>query len=170
MKHFLLLSAAVLLTGCSAKYTTNNIQNRSENLVRDEPVVISVPADGAYEGHAYSGSGSATASAVRAAFLKHSDTVTVLDDCADITCLKSHSTTKRGYYVVPQILHWEERATEWSGIPDQIEVKITVYDIASDERLASTILAGKSKLATFGGDHPQDLLPKPVNDYVNSLY
>ncbi|WP_254924651.1 DUF4823 domain-containing protein [Aeromonas sp. A35_P] len=29
---------------------------------------------------------------------------------------------------------------------------------------------GKSKWATFGGDHPQDLLPEPTEKYVNSLY
>jgi hypothetical protein len=26
------------------------------------------------------------------------------------------------------------------------------------------------KLATFGGDHPQDLLAKPVSAYINGLY
>jgi hypothetical protein len=34
----------------------------------------------------------------------------------------------------------------------------------------SVIIKGKSGLATFGGDHPQDLLAKPVSAYVNGLY
>lgn len=170
MKPFLLISTAIVLTGCSAKYSTNNIQESHEHLHKNVPVTISKPADGAYEGRPYLGSGSATASVVRAAFLKFSDDVNVIEECGDINCLKNNHTISDGYYVVPQILHWEDRATEWSGIPDQIEVKITIYDAASNNRIASTLISGKSKLATFGGDHPQDLLPDPVNAYISSLY
>jgi Domain of unknown function (DUF4823) len=36
--------------------------------------------------------------------------------------------------------------------------------------VASTLISGQSKWATFGGDHPQDLLPEPLNSYVESLY
>jgi Domain of unknown function (DUF4823) len=74
------------------------------------------------------------------------------------------------YYVVSEILHWEDHATEWSGLPDKIEVKIMVYDGGTGKELASTLIAGESKWATFGGDHPQDLLPEPLNSYVESLY
>lgn len=170
MKRAFLVSSAFLLAGCSAKYSTNNIQERTEHLVKDVSVVISQPTDGVYDTHTYSGSGRATADAVKAAFLRHSDNVTVFADCDDVTCLKANHSISRGYYVVPQILHWEDRATEWSGIPDKIEVKITVYNAESNNRVASTIINGKSKWATFGGDHPQDLLPEPTNMFVSSLY
>ena len=62
------------------------------------------------------------------------------------------------------------RATEWSGIPDKIEVKIIVYDGGTGKEVGSTLISGRSKWATFGGDHPQDLLPEPLNSYVESLY
>ena len=71
---------------------------------------------------------------------------------------------------MPEILHWEDRNTEWSGIKDKIEIKLVVYDAATGNELASTIIAGKIKWATFGGDHPQDLLPEPLKRYVESLY
>lgn len=170
MKRAFLVSSAILLAGCSAKYSTNNIQERTEHLVKNVSVVISQPTDGVYDTHTYSGSGRATADAVKAAFLRHSDNVTVFADCDDVTCLKANHSVSRGYYVVPQILHWEDRATEWSGIPDKIEVKITVYNAESNNRVASTIINGKSKWATFGGDHPQDLLPEPINMFVSNLY
>ena len=170
MKRAFRVSFAILLAGCSAKYSTNNIQERTEHLVKDVSVVISQPTDGVYETHTYSGSGRATADAVKAAFLRHSDNVTVFADCDDVTCLTANHSISRGYYVVPKILHWEDRATEWSGIPDKIEVKITVYNAESNNRVASTIINGKSKWATFGGDHPQDLLPEPINMFVSNLY
>lgn len=170
MNRLFLLTATILLAGCSAKYNTNNVQDNTEPLLKDAPVVISKPVDGAYETQVYAGSGNATVGALRAAFLRHTDSVTVYAECNDMDCLKKNHRINRGYYVIPQILHWEERATEWSGIPDKIEVKITIYNAESDNRVASTIISGKSKWATFGGDHPQDLLPEPVNAYISSLY
>ncbi|HFF8547281.1 TPA: DUF4823 domain-containing protein [Kluyvera cryocrescens] len=170
MNRILALFAAIILAGCSAKYNTNNIQNTSELLLKDLPIAITSPVDGVYETTTYAGSGGATSAAVKAAFLRHTDKVKVYPDCEDVDCLKNKHAISRGYYVVPNILHWEDRATEWSGIPDRIEIKITVYNAETNNRVASTIISGKSKWATFGGDHPQDLLPDPVNAYISSLY
>jgi hypothetical protein len=74
------------------------------------------------------------------------------------------------YLVTPMIVHWEDRATEWSGISDKVEVRITVRDVASGRTLASAVVSGSSGLWTFGGDHPQDLLPEPMDSYVGSLF
>lgn len=76
-------------------------------------------------------------------------------------CLEKTQAQPYGYYVIPEILHWEDRATEWSGIPDRLEVKLSIFD-GNKKELASTIITGKSKWATLGGDHPQDLLPEPL--------
>jgi hypothetical protein len=111
-----------------------------------------------------------TANAVKAAFSRFSNNIHVTEECLGLECLKKIPIGKYAYYVEPDILHWEDRATEWSGIPDRIEIKISVYDAISGAELASSIVSGKSKWGTFGGDHPQDLLPEPVNKYVESLY
>ena len=74
------------------------------------------------------------------------------------------------YLVYPTILHWEDRATEWSAIPDRVEVKIDIIESTTAKLLDSVVIKGKSGLATFGGDHPQDLLPKPVGEFVSTLF
>jgi len=71
---------------------------------------------------------------------------------------------------VPEILHWEDRATEWSGKPDVIEVRLTLIDVASGRPLDETVISGKSKWATFGGDHPQELLAVPFEQYAAALF
>ena len=48
------------------------------------------------------------------------------------------------------------------GISDQVEIKVIILEGQSWRELATTIIAGKSKWATFGGDHPQGLLPDPL--------
>ena len=74
------------------------------------------------------------------------------------------------YLFFPTILHWEDRATEWSGKADKAQIKIVVFDLRTSEVVSSATIDGKSGLATFGGDHPQDLLPGPVTKYVNGLF
>ena len=119
-------------------------------------------------GSIYEGSGTATANAVRAAFSRFSNQVQVSRHCSQLQCLITNSPVF-DCYAVPTILHWEDRATEWSGKVDKIEVKVVVYD-RNQKVLTSQLIHGKSKWATFGGDHPQDLLPGAVNPYIESLY
>ena len=165
-----LVMFAAMISGCAATYKQNTLAEPSAKLVRGKSVVISTPSNGFYENKEYSASGRMTALAVRAAFARFTNSTTVVPDCNDLMCLKKDQSVSHDYYVIPEILHWEDRATEWSGIPDKIEVKVSVSDGQSAKDLASTIISGKSKWATFGGDHPQDLLPEPLNKYVESLY
>lgn len=55
-------------------------------------------------------------------------------------------------------------------IPDQVEVKIQIIQVSTGAVISSGIASGKSGVATFGGDHPQDLLPEPIEAFVSSLY
>jgi len=36
--------------------------------------------------------------------------------------------------------------------------------------VANSSFTGKSSWFTFGGDHPQDLLAKPADEFVRGLY
>lgn len=170
MRNCLLLFAIILLSGCASSYNQINLTQPETKLIAGKSVLIATPANGSYGGKEYSSSGKMTAIAVNAAFAKYSNKIKVSNDCQDFRCLKEKVTDSFDYYAIPEILHWEDRATEWSGIPDKIEVKLTVYESESEKELASTVLSGKSKWATFGGDHPQDLLAEPLNKYVGTLY
>ena len=163
-----LIPCVALLAGCVSTYKQETVASPQSKLSVGGSVLIATPHDSAYGDESYPGSGAATASAVQAAFAHYTSTTETSGSCADIDCLRS---AQKAYdvYVVPQILHWEDRATEWSGKKDKIEIKITVFS-ADGTVLASNIISGKSKWATFGGDHPQDLLPEPLGKYVQSLY
>jgi len=168
MKTALMTALSLVLAACASTYTRQTVTATKSKLATTGSVLVAVPHDGAYGDASYPGSGSATANAVRAAFSRFSNNVQLASGCSELSCLQSNPE-HFAYYVVPQVLHWEDRATEWSGKKDRIEVKITVY--GSDATpIASQIINGKSKWLTFGGDHPQDLLPEPINAYVASLY
>lgn len=171
MRLLIALSLALGLSACASTYTNQVVTAPTAKLERGRAVVVATPKNGSYGGKDYPASGRQTANAVRAAFAKFSDKVVVNIRCSDLACLQAESANGGdAYLVVPEILHWEDRNTEWSGIPDRVEVKIVIADSRRHAEVASTVIAGKSKWATFGGDHPQDLLPEPIGQYVQSLY
>lgn len=170
IRKLLIVGTITLIAGCTSTYKHSELQAANEKLDSSEGVLISVPEDGWYGNTQYKNSGRMTANAVRAAFSKHATLADIAKSCKREQCLQNIDTQKYGYFVKPVILHWEERATEWSGKPDRVEIQIVVYDTDTKDELANASYTGKSKWATFGGDHPQDLLPEPTNEYVKSLY
>lgn len=168
VQKILVVIASILAAGCTAKYAKTDVVINSVKLDREAAVIVATPIDGRYESKIYQGSGVMTAAAVRSAFSQYSHDVRVEEQCRSINCLRQPGFT--GYYVIPEILHWEDRATEWSGIPDKIQVKLSIYGGEGFIPLTSVVLSGTSKWATFGGDHPQDLLEQPVMDYVAAQY
>lgn len=165
-----ILMLAILLSGCTATYNINRGNDEGVQLNTTKGVYIIVPKDGRYGDILYSNSGQMTASVIETEFSKYATHVNISRKCTLDSCLMTLKDSDYGYLVEPIILHWEDRATEWSGKPDIISVKISVYELSSGDRLSQVILEGKSKWATFGGDHPQDLLSEPVSNYIKSLY
>ena len=163
------LLACLVAAGCTSTYQQRPTVAGQSSLAPGKPVAVATPENGSYGAETYGSSGASTAAAVRAAFARHASQVVVAPDCRDLACLRDRHPDAV-YFVVPMILHWEDRATEWSGKKDKIEIKISIYGAADDQEIAGTLIGGKSKWATFGGDHPQDLLPEPIQAYVDSLY
>ena len=165
-----LVLITIVLVGCTSTYMRSDQSSSTAKLQPDKTFAIATPTNGSYGGKDYAGSGSSTATAVRAAFAKFARETNVIPDCQTLSCLTDKAGANADYLVVPEILHWEDRNTEWSGKKDQLEVRIAIYDARSAKLLAASSLAGKSKWASFGGDHPQDLLAEPINDFVSSLF
>lgn len=170
--RLIIILTIFFLTACSATYKQADVSGSPQ--VKLDPkgkILISVPKDGSYGTINYRRSGQMTAQAIKSALARHTNQADTTINCSTTDkCLQEANRGEYSYLVMPEILHWEDRATEWSGKPDRIEVKLTIYETVSGETIHSTIISGKSKWATFGGDHPQDLLPEPINNYISSLY
>jgi len=160
-----------LVSACADTHQLLRTSRELPRLDRNKIVYVSVPKDGRYGRIVYSGSGPNTTQIVLAAFSQYAKRVESGHEYqafeAALNAAKKHGAA---YLVVPTILEWEDRATEWSAIPDRASIKLSIIDTANSETIDSATIKGKSGLATFGGDHPQDLLPKPVGEYVKSLY
>jgi hypothetical protein len=171
-RYSLVVLCVTLIASCADTHeVVRTDSSPSARLDTNSTIYIAVPRDGVYGANTYYGSGQNTAQTLLAAFAKRTRNTEVGRKPQSYKEARETALSKNlEYLVYPVILHWEDRATEWSGIPDRVEVKIDVVDAASDRSVASAVVKGASGIATFGGDRPQDLLTEPVEQFVAALY
>lgn len=162
----------ISLVGCADTHQIVKLDNNNfTKLKSNHSIYISVPKDGAYGNNYYNGSGINTAQIIHSSFSIMARDIEQGTEYEPFkTAIESANQKGHKYLIYPTILHWEDRATEWSGIPDKVEVKIEIIDVKTQKTITGSIIKGSSGVATFGGDHPQDLLREPISKYVKSLY
>ncbi len=140
-------------------------------LPRDTSIYVTIPEDGRFTAQPYVGSGTLTTQEVVSALSLYTSHVSSARSVAPFeeNMAAARSASAR-YLLQPTILHWEERATEWSGKSDRVSVRLDLFEVATGATIDSTVILGKSRWATFGGDHPQELLPEPLSRYVSTLF
>lgn len=170
MRNLAAALIATVLVGCAHNYQVKSIQ-RPDPLSPGASALVAVPPDGRYEETVYASSGRRTAVAVAAAFGKHLPKVDIMAGPA--TPEEQLQAARNGgfdYLVSPMITHWEDRATEWSGKRDKIEVEIQTTRVSDGQQLARGAIGGRSRWGTFGGDSPEDMLENPIISYVDWLF
>lgn len=161
-----------IASGCASVQTVRLNDGASvKKLDPKASAYINISPNGSCNNTVYSGSGHQVATIIASALSKHLGMVEVAQE--NEKTKEGIAEAKTGgftYYVDPLIIRWEDRATEWSGVTDKVEVKIAIFDTATGEITDSAILKGHSAWATFGGDHPQELIQKPIEEYIDSLF
>lgn len=168
------LAGLLLVSSICACADTHQVlrapQTRSTSIARSESFYVSVPKDGAFGSRLYIRSGDMTTDAIFSALARkgvRAERGAVLESIsAGIDATRARGLS---FLVFPTILHWEDRATEWSSKPDRVEVKIDVVEAATGSTVDTVLICGVSGIATLGGDHPQDLLPNPIAKYLDEL-
>jgi hypothetical protein len=174
MKYLAILSlVALTMVGCTSSYKTDRAEgSAAPQLTRGQcSVYVSVPEDGSYAGSVGTGSGAATARAVVTAFVPYTSRA----ECGSTresheSAMSSAAAAGFTHLIEPTIMNWEDRATEWSGKSDAISVRLIVFEIPSRRTIDTVVIHGSSKWMTFGGDHPQDLLPDPMARYAAECF
>jgi hypothetical protein len=146
--------ALVALIGCADRHQLIRTSESNISLNEDKSILIITPKDGRYGEKNYTDSGATTAQIISASFAKHILQINVQENLNYKDALSFAKEKKYDYLVYPLILHWEDRATEWSSIPDKVSIKISIIEVEFQKEIDSAIIEGKSGIATFGGDHP----------------
>jgi Domain of unknown function (DUF4823) len=164
------IALLLFLAACSNKYRTDSFQPPAEALSRSKSAYIMLARDGNYGGKTYAASGRLVSQQLFGAVTPR---LNKTEMATSVESREQAIAAARGkalaYVFEPVILNWEDRATEWSGRPDRITIMISVWDAASGKSLASGTERASSKWFTFGGDHPQDLVPVLMSNFANRV-
>jgi hypothetical protein len=166
----IILIAVCLLTACqTATVEMSTVPFRK--LDRGVSVYVVTPADGSYGRRSYAGSGEFVSGSFGSALAPYADSVIIGQHQSSTAEVLAAAREKRCVYVViPEITRWEDRATEWSGIRDKMELFVKILRVEDGAEVASAEIKGRSAWATFGGDHPQDLVMAPVKEFIRGLF
>lgn len=169
-KKLLALMVTPFVAGCLA-YNVPGPTSGSPPASAESSIYVSLPEDGKdYRPKTYEGSGPWTLSAIESALSSAGATVKSGTQPESVdAALASAKAAGADILVYPKITNWEDRATEWSGLPDRINVRMQVFDAESGALLDDQTIDAKSRWATLGGDHPQDLLPGLMAKWVESI-
>ena len=161
----------LVLSGCVSKYRVDAIEIPTASIPIGSHFYVMLSDDGQFGEKVYTGSGRMVSASVQRILRAHGAEVTLATQTEGLE--QAVETARSGniaYVVLPTIIHWEDRATEWSGRPDRITMKYVIYNTTGGERLASTTVSASSKWATLGGDHPQDLVPQTFQDFLAQVF
>lgn len=168
-----LIMIAVLLfsVGCTAKYQVTHLGGEaSATIPAGSRIYVTLSRDGVYGATTYSGSGQIAAQSVAKAFARYAGTVDIAANWQERDEAIAYAKEQGFEYVaVPTITQWEQRATEWSGRPSRMGVRVAVYDV--DGKLVdSTAIEGRSRIMSFTSTSPESLLRDPLNAYARQLF
>lgn len=169
MKQLGILIMLITLSACTAKYDV--IRHESKQLSTTDSFYVSKPENGTYGTIHYNESGRMT----RDAFFNQLSKLGVKavrdmetrDKASSLIAAKEQQCSALIY---PTILHWEDRATEWSGLRDRAQIQVEIINTETGETVDNTTLDLVGTWWTFGGLHPQDMVVETVEDYFQQLF
>ncbi len=76
-----------------------------------------------------------------------------------------------GILIIPDILHWEDRNTLWSGRPDKVKLKLTIVNVRTGKTLKTKVFeqSGEWSFKKLSSDTPDSLLVEPLKVYFNRV-
>jgi hypothetical protein len=171
MRALMVAVFALALNSCAQKYALDSFQPPPQHIARNSSVYVILPENGRYGNRTYLNSGRETAQALFTSLSAVTNKIEISSTTESVDAALSVARPDGAAYVFqPMILNWVDHATEWSGIPDRITIKLIVYDAQDGKEVASIMARSSSKWATFGGDHPQDLLPRVMKEFTRQLF
>jgi hypothetical protein len=161
-----------LFLGCKATFSEKNLSNEPPPLLKNSSkIYIAIPFDASFKGKVAQNSGRQVTDALSTAFHRVSKSVYTSRAPESLSeALENARKYNTDFLVYPVLLKWEDRATEWSGRRDRLQVRVDTIDLATSKVVFSEMIEATGKWMTDGGDTPADLLEEPSESYVNSLY
>lgn len=173
MHKFILLVFAIALamitTGCSASYHHAFLNPSPKTLYPQSRILLVTPANGTYGSIVYETSGTDVIQALSKELQRYTSAISIIPVPVTIDQILDKDLEQFDYVIIPYIMHWEDRATGWSFIPDRIEVRFEIFN--NQRQLIDTYLInGQSARIVWVSRQPDSLLPRPIRIMLQELF
>ncbi|EEF58154.1 DUF4823 domain-containing protein [Pedosphaera parvula] len=169
LKLFLLVAMALGIAGCKTHYDAV-AEYKKAPLDRKKSGYIVVAEDDYRGVKRLKGTGVAVSDVVYQGFGDYLKSVIAGDvpRSLDESFTKAHQQ-ECDYLIVPSIVQWVNEDNEFGKSNGNIAVSIQVYDVATQESLASVILKTKGPNSPLD-DEPAQQLVEPLKAYLEALF
>ena len=163
------IALAFITTGCTASYERTFVTWRSGHDYAPARILVVTPPYGTYETIEYPTSGHEVVAALTKELKRYTNAISTVLTPVSINQLDDQLIQSVDYIIIPEILHWEDRATGWSMRPDRIEVR---FDFYNNQRklIDSYLITARSAYIVWISRQPNSLLPKPIRQMLTELF
>lgn len=170
MKRIMVVILLFFCVTACAHMNITPISESAKKLDRAGKVLVVTGADGKFGSTVYTGTGDEFASLVMVEFAKYATGYEILPHMPLTNAISAAKEKDAKYVVTPEILHYEDRNTPWSGRLDQITVKVTVYLVDDGSMVQSSMVTANNQWATLVNNRPMVLINKPLAEMVKNFY
>ena len=160
----------LMLSGCATQYEIYNAGNEI-SLNKNISLLLVCGNLGTYGDNTYPDSAKNLVRKAQGAFSEYLQKVEV--NINQLTLQKAlYETNKKklDYLIYINIIHWEDRATYWSGIRDTAEIKLRIYDSRTNEKNGGYVISGKGTIWRGAlGHHPQHIFKIALDKLASDL-
>ncbi len=159
---FLLL----LLNACA--YTQNSLSPnaKQDRLTPADSFCVMLANDGAYGSKVTIGSGKTVSSHVLSVVRQKQPLTQLIETTDEDQAIQQCSAKGVNYLVSPQILHWEDHATQWSGMRDRIKIEIRLIKVTPKTFIKSAQFEARNSWFTFVNAAPSELLDESFDKVI----
>jgi hypothetical protein len=158
--------AAVLFLGCAYASTYPKAVGPHKEIASSARLWVLTPSDGIYGTERYPGSGQSVARLTLAAVRKRIPLAQSGRRLGEAEALKEGARRGVDFIVSPEILHWENRATPWSGMRDKVRVEIRLLSVRPPKLISRVVFESRNNSITLIDGRPEDLLD---DDYEKTV-
>ena len=163
------IALAMLTTGCTASYQHMTLNQPTNVLYPQSRFLLVTPVNGMYGNTVYPSSGFEVIQALTKELQHYTNAIATIPVPVTIEQIYPQDLAQTDYVIIPQILHWEDRATGWSFVPDRIEVRFDIYN-NQRQLIDSYLINGRSAYIVWVSKQPNSLLPKPIRNMLKELF
>ena len=175
MKQKLVLFLILVLGGCAAQHEKSIPQQVTDiprvdiHFNSDDKFGVMLSRDGKYEAIDYPKSGMIVSLRIQKNLRERFKDVTLINTISRQKAIDDSKKQNIKYLVIPLVLHWEDRATNWSGKPDIIKIQLSLYDVNSGKIVKSSLFHAESTWWTLVNTPPEEMLDQSFDQAVLNL-